>query len=775
MGHWLADAEAAARAQAQGGWLRRFDPRYWTVDFPRPMMAGVVTTAVDALRVEALFYNRDDLAGLIWEAEDRRDHPLLRYETARDFRGVTLRFRWRSRGLKPLDAVHGPTLTLEGRDPEGRARAWYVRLWNYARGTPEDAEIRLDFAALAAGWTPGEGEGAYAGDLDRIMVSLAAPGYDAKPGRLAAPAEAWLELSGLRCDGPGAVLARGDAWLPPHGAGIATGYDDGYNQTPARLIGQIEALGYRGAICHYIGMSHYFRLRPDGVALRADEAAPVLNGPCRMWHADLLRRAAAAGLEVILSLSYEMLEAHCWEAWKQRFADGSPALTGWQPPSALLSPAHPGAMAYLQAVARALASLAVAAGVPVRVQIGEPWWWVRADGAIALHDAAARAVLGREAATVTQVRGAPPAAALAVLDRAGALLAASTAALRDAVKAVAPEAETLLLVYLPTLLDPATPEARRANLPAAWARPAFDRLQLEDYAWVTAGAAGASARGAEEAGARLGYPPERQDYLAGFVADAEAAAAAWPRIEAAAAAARARGVARLFVWALPQVARDGFTRFGEEEGAMDAFDEVDFPLALGREAQVAPGFSTSIVTSAAGHEQRNSAWAEARLRFDAGPGVRSEADMARLLAFFRARRGAARGFRFRDPFDSSSAADNGVPSPTDQRLGLGDGQRTDFPLLKLYGEGDPQGRRITRPVAGSVRVSLDGVERLAGWQLAPGGLIRFAAPPAPGAIVRAGYRFDVPVRFAEDRLEVNRAAFGAGIATSVPLVELREA
>src|SRR3546814_5419571 len=46
-------------------------PIYWTVNFPRPMMASVVTAAPDALRVDAVFYGSGDLAGLIWEAEDK--------------------------------------------------------------------------------------------------------------------------------------------------------------------------------------------------------------------------------------------------------------------------------------------------------------------------------------------------------------------------------------------------------------------------------------------------------------------------------------------------------------------------------------------------------------------------------------------------------------------------------------------------------------------------------------------------------------------------------
>jgi uncharacterized protein (TIGR02217 family) len=178
-----------------------------------------------------------------------------------------------------------------------------------------------------------------------------------------------------------------------------------------------------------------------------------------------------------------------------------------------------------------------------------------------------------------------------------------------------------------------------------------------------------------------------------------------------------------------------------------------------------------VVTTAGGAEQRISDWADARLRFDAGPGVRSEAELAELIGFFRARRGAAVAFRFEDPFDSSSAGMTGDPGAADQLLGAGDGSRTDFALVKSYGG---QMRRITRPVAGTVRVSVGGSERVGGWTLATGGLVRFDVAPADGTEVRAGYRFDVPVRFAEDRLSVSRATFAAGEAPSVPLIEVRE-
>src|SRR3546814_12636280 len=82
-------------------------------------------------------------------------------------------------------------------------------------------------------------------------------------------------------------------------------------------------------------------------------------------------------------------------------------------------------------------------------------------------------------------------------------------------------------------------------------------------------------------------------------------------------AARGR-VAETFVWALPQVMRDGFTHF-DEEAEVQAFDDVLFPLALGREAEVAPGFATAIVTSAGGHDRRNASWAEARTQIGRAP------------------------------------------------------------------------------------------------------------------------------------------------------------
>ena len=767
-------ALAAAEPHHRKGWLKRFDPRYWTVDFARPMMASVTSAAPRALRVEAVFYRKQDLAGLIWEAEDRWDHPLLGYETRRDFRHTQLNFRWRSGGVKPLDALHGPTLTIEGRDAAGSPRAWYVRLWNYAVGTAEDAVVSLDFDALDGGFLlQGEADPVWAGDIDRMFISLVPPTYDGGDGVLAPPVAGWAEMSEIVSSGSGSVLAIGDAVLPEQGLGIATGYDDTYNLTPARVVRQIVQLGYRGDIVHYVGMSHYMRLVAAGGAFRASVAGGALNAPCAAWHAGFAVACQAAGLGVVWSLSYEVFDAYCPDSWKQRDAGGAPALTGWVPPSTLLSPASDEAMGYLQLVARAFVEIAVAAELAVKFQVGEPWWWIASAGRICAYDAATTAALGGASVAIGDVRGALTPPQLAMLDALGALLAESTEALVAAARdeAGAGGLVSHLLVYLPTVLDDAAPAVRRANVPLGWAAPGFDVLQLEDYDWVTGG------RGAETAGARavmaarLGYPIAQQHYFSGFVLNAEDRGQ-WAAIADAADDARRVGVARTFIWALPQVARDGFVAFDGEDD-VQAYDAVDFPLAIGREAMVETEFSTQIVSAPSGHEQRASEWAEARMAYDAGPGIRSEADVRTLTDFFRARRGAARAFRFRDPFDASSAGDGGVPAVGDQMLGVGDGARRQFVLVKRYGAGDAeQVRAIRLPVAGSVRVSVDGLETAA-FVVTGEGEVLLDAAPAPGVAVRAGYLFDVAVRFAEDRLEASRATYLAGEMTSVPLVEVR--
>jgi uncharacterized protein (TIGR02217 family) len=210
---------------------------------------------------------------------------------------------------------------------------------------------------------------------------------------------------------------------------------------------------------------------------------------------------------------------------------------------------------------------------------------------------------------------------------------------------------------------------------------------------------------------------------------------------------------------------------------MTAFHNVRFPLRLALGTSGGPVRRTDIVSLSNGRENRNARWRDSRRSYDAGSGVKSAADLYAVLEFFEARRGPLHGFRFRDPLDWKSCGPDASVSPMDQVIGTGDGEVAVFPLVKTYGDaGASWVRRIAKPVAGTVVVSVDGVVQVPDTYAidAVAGLVTFAAGhvPEPGAMVRAGFEFDVPVRFDTDRIDVDLVHFDAGRIPTIPLTEI---
>lgn len=208
-----------------------------------------------------------------------------------------------------------------------------------------------------------------------------------------------------------------------------------------------------------------------------------------------------------------------------------------------------------------------------------------------------------------------------------------------------------------------------------------------------------------------------------------------------------------------------------------AFHEIRFPLSIARGASGGPERRTEIVTLGSGREERNSPWAMSRRRYNAGFGLKKLDDIHELIAFFEARHGRLHGFRWRDPADWKSGTPSAAVTPLDQTLGAGDGERVTFPLVKTYVSGGASyTREIAKPVAGSVRVSVAGAEQEEGDDFTidtASGIVTFAAAPAEGIAVTAGFEFDVPVRFDTDFLDINLAAFEAGSVPDISVVEIR--
>ncbi len=206
-----------------------------------------------------------------------------------------------------------------------------------------------------------------------------------------------------------------------------------------------------------------------------------------------------------------------------------------------------------------------------------------------------------------------------------------------------------------------------------------------------------------------------------------------------------------------------------------AFHEVRFPDDISRGARGGPKRRTQIVELASGEEERNASWANSRRRYDAAYGIRRADDLAAVVAFFEARNGRLYGFRWKDWADYKSCLPSLTPAATDQNIGTGDGTTTDFQLVKAYSSGvQTWTRTITKPVAGTVKVAIDGVEQTTDWSVdTTTGLITFTAAPATGATITAGFEFDVPVRFDTDTLDVTLDIERLGSITSIPLIEVR--
>jgi uncharacterized protein (TIGR02217 family) len=212
---------------------------------------------------------------------------------------------------------------------------------------------------------------------------------------------------------------------------------------------------------------------------------------------------------------------------------------------------------------------------------------------------------------------------------------------------------------------------------------------------------------------------------------------------------------------------------------MSAFHDVLFPLDIALKSAGGPERRTEIVALGSGREERNARWAHSRRRYDAGYGVKTYAELSDVVAFFEERRGRLHGFRWRDRLDHASAAPGATVTPLDQIIGVGDGDTTQFALTKTYGGlHAPYRRPVVKPVPGSVRIAVDGLDVTEGdaYTLdAATGIVTFldGHVPQTGDAVTAGFLFDVPVRFDTDYLEVDLSAFAAGAIPKIPVIEIR--
>ena len=198
------------------------------------------------------------------------------------------------------------------------------------------------------------------------------------------------------------------------------------------------------------------------------------------------------------------------------------------------------------------------------------------------------------------------------------------------------------------------------------------------------------------------------------------------------------------------------------------FHDVRFPTDIAFGSSGGPEYSTDIVVTQGGYEQRNSNWAQARARYNIAHGIKTQAQLNTLIAFFRARKGRAYSFRFKDWTDYQAV---GVS------LGTGNGGATEFQLVKHYLSGVTlETRTIRLPVSGTVSLFVDSVLQTEDTDFTlnyTSGLVTFSPAPAMDTVITADFEFDVPVRFDTDRLSATLDTYGGNSWNDVPLLEVK--
>jgi uncharacterized protein (TIGR02217 family) len=209
---------------------------------------------------------------------------------------------------------------------------------------------------------------------------------------------------------------------------------------------------------------------------------------------------------------------------------------------------------------------------------------------------------------------------------------------------------------------------------------------------------------------------------------------------------------------------------------------IRLPVGVERGAEGGGRFSTTIFAAASGAEQRNRNWSRIRGRWTVGTAIRDLATLAEFRNLFYVAQGRALGFLFKD------WADFRIGGAAPQQIGVGTGAATAFPIVKRYTAGAYSYERpITRPVAGTWRVYVDGVELVEGagagkFQInATTGIVTLGTAPAADKPVTITTDFDLPVRFDTDELGLKIEWIkaletgdpdGLGEWSGIPLVEL---
>ena len=208
-----------------------------------------------------------------------------------------------------------------------------------------------------------------------------------------------------------------------------------------------------------------------------------------------------------------------------------------------------------------------------------------------------------------------------------------------------------------------------------------------------------------------------------------------------------------------------------------AFHDTRLPVDIERGAQGGPRFKTTVMVLGGGLEKRNIDWATTRGEWDIGYGIDDKDAFSTVLTFFYTRQGRAHSFRFKDWADFAIS---------DQLMFTTDGSTSTFQMFKRYSSGGINyDRDITKPIASGWVVTVNAVSQTVVYNTSPSasqvaintltGVVTLGSTHAATSsqAVKLTGEFDVPVRFANDSIDITVEHFDAGNIPQIPIIEVK--
>lgn len=567
--------------------INRFSPKYWRIDGPQTMSFAISNYANG---FEASFRSRTttDLAGVIWDSYDAKDHKFLAYETKYDYTGVVWDFDIELSPTMPMlnNPTLTPTLTVQYK-ANGEDKVAYIVLFNYAnQPASRSAHIHINWNTVKAGFAATESFPVT--NIQRISFSGFTTSYNGHSTQPLVQAEdGYIRVTNSVTTGPNAKLTLKKVSVPQHNYGLCTSYDDHYDLNPQRLVDNLQALGYQGLINHYCGMSKYPEMSwdssinkwqiPDTLVTNQS----VVNPCTRKWHERFAQALQNAGMQPVFGVSFEMYSLGANEFWAQRDWNSNLGRTGYEPPSYFFSPCDQNALAYLHKAFIEFADTMAVGGCAVNMQIGEPWWWYNQGTDLpCVYDYPTKLAFNADTGLYAPDLG----TIYDAVNKTGTPYDEFKAWLKNklgqtcqdiltVIKAKYPNAKVCPLIFFPTIRTPIETLATDINFPSEhYAYPNFDYLMTEAYDWILEARLGLAHQAVAEIPSQdLNYPADKVAYLAGFVPDSSIAhlygfdknkpyrTPIWQRVFGDMQNNNPLGLMKQLIWAYPQIMQDSVT------------------------------------------------------------------------------------------------------------------------------------------------------------------------------------------------------------------------